>query len=270
MGKQYEDSSEDTTEERPVVISVARALSILDCLGESKDMLGITELGRALGLHKSTVYRLVSTLTQYGYVEQDRETDKYRLGMRLIGLGTSVLDQIDLREVSRPYLQELMEITGETIHLGVLEGNQVMYLDKIDSKQVLTMKSRIGAKVPVHCTALGKVLTASLPRERFDQVMASCEWVRYTHNTITNMGEFGEHLARVREQGYAMDDEEHEVGIRCIAAPIRDHKGTVVAAASASGPTIRLTREQAERFIPNLLSISRSISLSLGCDPEDI
>ncbi|NMB11578.1 MAG: IclR family transcriptional regulator [Firmicutes bacterium] len=246
------------------VVSVQRALSILNCLGESEEMLGVTEMSRILGLHKSTVSRLAATLAQNGYVSQDPETAKYRLGMRLVGLGTRVLEQIDLRGIARPYLEQLMGLTEETVHLGILDVNQVVYVDKIESTQVLTMKSRVGSKVPVHCTALGKVLLASLSREELKEIIFSCSFDRYTPNTMTNVGEFEKQIGWVREQGYAIDDEEHELGIRCVAAPIMDHSGGVIAAISVSGPTIRVTRERLELFIPNVLAVSRKISRALG------
>jgi IclR family KDG regulon transcriptional repressor len=255
---------------RTTVVSVERALSILNCLAESEEMLGVTEMSRLLGLHKSTVSRLASTLAQNGYVRQDPETGKYQLGMRLIGLGTRVLEQIDLRGVARPYLEQLMEITEETVHLGILDGNQVVYVDKIESTQVLTMKSRVGSKVPVHCTALGKVLLASLSREELKKIISSCSFDRYTPNTMTNVGEFEKQIAWVREQGYAIDDEEHELGIRCVAAPIMDHSGSVIASLSVSGPTIRVTRERLERFIPNVVAISKKASKSLGYVPDHL
>ncbi len=250
--------------------SVLRALAIVDLLGRAGEELGVTEISNRLGLHKSTVFRLLTTLAAAGYVRQESPLGKYRLGMRLAELGMIALSQIDLRSEARPFLRDLMEATGETVHLGIVDGDQVVYIDKIESRQILTMKSTIGSRAPAHCTALGKVLMAFLPDEDLDALLARRDLARLTANTIAQPAGLREHLVRIREQGYAIDDEEHEPGIRCIAAPIRDHTSRVVAAVSVSGPSVRITREAMERIIPRVIEAGNEISRAVGhnADPQ--
>ncbi|HHY46428.1 MAG TPA: IclR family transcriptional regulator [Firmicutes bacterium] len=248
------------------VNSVLRAMGILDLLGRSGKRMGVTEIGAELGLHKSTVYRILSTLEQGGYVQQDLETGKYSLGTHILELGMQCLQQIDLREKAGPIMKRLSAETGEVVHLAILDGLEVVYIDKAEQSQTLTMRARIGARAHAHCTALGKVLLAF----RGNEVMAHLEGrelVRQTPNTITSVAELRAHLSLVRERGYAIDDEENEQGVRCVAVPIRNHAGTVVAAMSISAPSVRLTRERVSEVVPLILRAGRDLSEALGYRP---
>ncbi len=244
--------------------SVVRALCILDRLGTAGRDLGVTELARQLDLNKSTTFRLLATLVSLGYVTQDRETGKYRLGLHLVELGALALDRIDLRTEARPFLADLADRTGETVHLAILDRNQVVYIEKFESKQTLTMKSRVGAHAPAHCTGVGKALLAFLEHDELKRVVSEESLYRFTANTIADPQALLEHLERVRQLGYAIDDEEHELGIRCVAAPVRNHSGKVAAAISVSGPGLRLTRERIEEMIPLVVETSAKISRALG------
>jgi IclR family KDG regulon transcriptional repressor len=247
------------------VNSVIRALTILDLLGKSNGELGITEISQELRLHKSTVYRLIATLVGAGYVQQNPQTEKYRLGIHLAELGMTVLNGLDLRQVARPFLLELMEYCDEAIHLGVLEDNEVVYIDKIDVNRFLTMGSRIGGRSPAYCTGLGKALLAFIPLKKLEQYLAQTPSLhRYTPNTLAEPQSIKDHLSRIRAQGYAIDDEEHELGIRCVAVPIRNHLGEIVAAVSVSGPTLRMTREKMDLVIPKIIAVGEKLSNSLG------
>jgi len=232
--------------ERSWVQSVVNALSILDYLASTGNEAGVTELAQFLGTHKSTASRLLATLNARGYVSRNPQSGKYGLGLHLLELSRVKLDQIDLRQLARPYLEELVSSTGETAHLAILDRGRVVYMDKVDTPQTLGMRSRIGYRIAAHCTALGKALLAHLPAEELDAILDPDSMTRFTSNTITDLDTFKLHLASVRERGYAIDDEEHEDGIRCIAAPIKDHAGRVVAAISVSGPTFRVTREKVD------------------------
>lgn len=251
-----------------IINSVIRALAILDLLGQSDAELGITEISRELSLHKSTVFRLISTLMVAGYVQQNPKNEKYHLGIHIAQLGMNVLNRIDLRRVAKPFLNELMSICNEAVHLGVLDKVEVIYIDKIDVERPLTMGSRIGGKSPGYCTGLGKVLLAYASKDAIEQLLSKGNLTRYTSNTITDHNSLIEHLARIRDQGYAVDDEEHELGIRCVAVPIRDYQGHVIAALSVSGPTLRMTREKLDQVIPKIIEIGGRISQSLGYNPE--
>lgn len=240
-----------------------RAMSILDLLGRSGKRMGVTEIGTELGLHKSTVYRILSTLEQGGYIQQDTESGKYSLGTHILELGMQCLQQIDLREKAAPIMKRLSAETGEVVHLAILDGLEVVYIDKVEQSQTLTMRARIGARAHAHCTALGKVLLAF----RGDDVLARLEGrelARQTPNTITSIPELRAHLSTVRDRGYAVDDEENEQGVRCVAVPIRNHAGTVVAAMSISAPTVRLPRERVDEVVPLVLKAGRDLSGTLG------
>jgi len=249
---------------RSSVQSVVHALDIFDYLASSGGEAGVTELAQFLGIHKSTASRLLATLNERGYVSRSPQSGKYSLGMHLVELSRVKLDQIDLRQLARPYLENLVSATGETAHLAVLDHGKVVYIDKVDTPQTLGMRSRIGYRIAAHCTALGKALLAELPAAELDSVLDTDKMVRFTSNTITDPDTLKLHLASVRERGYAIDDEEHEDGIRCIAAAIKDHAGRVVAAISVSGPTFRITREKADAIGRLVGDAARRLSASSG------
>jgi IclR family KDG regulon transcriptional repressor len=247
------------------VNSVIRALTILDLLGKANGELGITEISRELQLHKSTVYRLIATLVGSGYVQQNPQTEKYRLGIHLAELGMTVINGLDLRRAARPFLLELMEYCDEAIHLGILEGHEVVYIDKIDVDRGLIMGSRIGGRSPAYCTGLGKALLAFVPLKNLEQYLTQAPSLhRFTPNTLVEPQSIKDHLDRIRAQGYAIDDEEHELGIRCIAVPVRNYLGEAVAAISVSGPTLRMTREKMDLVIPKIIEVGENLSNSLG------
>ena len=189
-----------------IINSLIRALAILDLLGQSDAELGITEISRELSLHKSTVFRLISTLMVAGYVQQNPKNEKYHLGIHIAQLGMNVLNRIDLRRVAKPFLNELMSICNEAVHLGVLDKVEVIYIDKIDVERPLTMGSRIGGKSPGYCTGLGKVLLAYASKDAIEQLLSKGNLTRYTSNTITDHNSLIEHLARIRTRD-AVDDE---------------------------------------------------------------
>jgi IclR family KDG regulon transcriptional repressor len=247
------------------VNSLRRALAILDLLGKSAGELRITEISQKLQIHKSTVYRLLATLVNSGYAQQNPKTEKYRLGIHLAELGMTVLNQLDLRQAAHPFLLEMMDYCGEAVHLGILEGNEVVYIDKIDVERALTMGSRVGGRSPAYCTGLGKALLAFIPTGELERILTQISVLhRYTPNTLVEPERIKEHLYRIRTQGYAIDDEEHELGIRCIAVPIRNHLGKVIAAVSVSGPTLRMTREKMDLVIPKIIEVGKGISSTLG------
>ncbi|NPV54094.1 MAG: IclR family transcriptional regulator [Firmicutes bacterium] len=246
------------------VQSVDRALRILDLLASEGRSLGLGQISEMLGLNASTTHRLLTALMIHGYVEQQKENDKYRLGFKVLELSSALLQQIDLRQEAYPYLRELMERTGEVVHLAILDQGEVVYIDKVESIQTLTMYSKIGRRVYCHCTALGKVLLASLDDREIEEILSKKGLPRLTNNTITSLEQFYLHLQTVRANGFAIDDEEHEQGIRCVAAPIYNQDGRVVAALSVSGPSIRMTREKIERVTPLVTECGGKISERLG------
>jgi len=222
------------------VQSVARAVTILELLAIGQD-LGVTELGRRLGVHKATASRLLATLAEHGLVERNPVTDKYRLGFGVVRLAAVVTGGLDLVRQSRPVLERLAEETSETVNLAVLDGDRVVNIDQIAAPHLVVNVNWVGKRTPLHCTSNGKVLLAHLPeRERARLLKGRLE--RLTTHTIVDRDVLRAQLLEADVRGYAYTVEELEVGLNAVAAPVRDSRGAVVAAVSVSGPAYRLTR----------------------------
>lgn len=234
--------------------SLARGLKILDLLGQSPDGISITELSEFLGIDKGSASRLVATLAHYGYVEKDEATRRYHVGSQVVNLSRSVLTRLPLRETAKPYLRQMMERTGECAHLGVATQGKVMYIDQVESPVTLRVNAQVGTMNPLHCTALGKVLLA------FGDLDIPVELPVFTSNTITDQELLRRHLAEIQQQGYALDDEEFDIGVRCIAVPVFDFRGKAVGAIGISGPATRVTRER----LPDLTAIVIEIGQALS------
>lgn len=256
-----------STKPKNLVQSIERVSMILDVLGEFPQGIGFGDLSTKVDLSKGTIHRLLSTLAYLDYVRQDTETKKYNLGFKLVELGNRLLSQIDFRTEARSFLVELAEDTKETVHLVILDQNEVLYIDKVESNSNptgLRMASMLGARIPAHCCAVGKVLLAALPEEELEKMVRSKGLPKRTENTIIDLGKLKEHLQLVRENGYALDQEENEIGIHCVAAPIRDQRGEVIAAISISVPVSRikasiLRTELKNQVTETALRISRKI-----------
>jgi len=246
------------------VRSVLRALELLQAFTPDEPELGVTDLAHRLGINKSTVYRLLVTLEMGKFVQRDPTTGKYRLGIKLFELGSLVQNLLELRKVARPHLERLQEQCRETIHLAVLDEGQVLYIDKLESPRPVQMYSRVGRRAPAHCTGLGKVLLASLQPEEVDAIIARNGLKRYTENTITDPRKLHDHLALVRQRGYAMDKGEHEELIRCAAAPIHDHTGKVVAAVSITTIGVRFDPRRMDELARLVCETATQISYDLG------
>ncbi|MEU5877156.1 IclR family transcriptional regulator [Spirillospora sp. NPDC047279] len=243
--------------------SVGRALQIMVELGEGPRTLD--QLAAKVGVHKTTVLRLVRTLEDERFVRRD-DGHRFHLGSRLFALSAAALEQRGVRAIAGPHLARLNEATGHTVHLGVYEGGEVVYLDKYDSRHAIRMYSRVGLAMPLHATAIAKVLLADLPERRRREIAAGLDYVRHTERTVRGPDELLAELRRVAERGHAVDDAEHEAFIRCVAAPIRDAGGGVIAAASISVPDVVLNREQVLELVPELLATTRAISADCGYD----
>lgn len=247
-----------------LIKSLDRAIDILELVIEEESGLGVTEISRKLDIHKSTVYRLLDTLKYRGYLEKNKDNQKYRAGINLFELSSKVLNDIDSRMRVRPYLEEIMDKTKETIHLGILDSGEVIYLDKVESTATIRMYSHVGKRVPAHSTSLGKAILAHLPEKKVKSILKEKGMEAKTKNTITDLDEFLAHLEKVRKQGYSVDDEEQEEDIRCIAAPIFNHRGKIVAAFSISAPKSRMEQERMDRLSELVVEYSEKMSRSLG------
>ena len=241
-----------------------KTFSILDILFQHGSTMHMTEIAEKLGLYPSTIHRILDTLRHWGYVEQDPKSQKYRLGLKLLELGMAKLHQMDLAREATPYLKELVKQCNETVHLGVLEGGEVLYLAKEESSQTIRMISYVGKRAPLHCTALGKVLLAHLSTEERKKTLGGKVLPSLTENTITDKEQLEKELSKVREQGFALDREENEKDVRCIAAPIRNYQGEVIAALSISSPIFRIDRNAQNNLKEALIETSENISKRLG------
>ncbi|PRX32484.1 IclR family transcriptional regulator [Orenia metallireducens] len=247
-----------------LVKAVDRSINILEELANHQDGLGVTALANRLDIHKSSVHRLLSTLVYRGLVKQDSKTDNYKLGLKLFELGSRIFNELEIREYAKPYLEELVAETDEAVHLVIMDQGEIVYIDKVESSKAIRMNSQIGKRVPVHCSAVGKAMLAYYPELKVDQIIKEQGLAKYTENTITDASEFKEHLKQVKEQGYAIDDVEHELGIRCVAAPIFDYSGEVVSSVSVSGPTIHVTKQRVEQLAKLVKDTAMKISSQLG------
>ena len=235
--------------EQPAVQSLSRAFGLIELLCQNGPM-GISELSASSGLHKTTVYRLLSTLSDLGYIEKNPQTEKYAPTLRFLTISSALLAQNDIRRMARPFLEKLPVTLGETVHLVQRSGSQIVYIDKFESSQnSVQMVSRIGLSLPMICTAVGKAILARMPDTEIRAVWEQTEIVRHTPKTITDSEAFFKEIQTVREQGYAVDDEENELGVRCIAAAIPDVYGDFNFAFSVSAPISRMKGDKMEKTI---------------------
>jgi DNA-binding IclR family transcriptional regulator len=245
------------------VQAVGRAISILESLADGEEELGVTQIGRRLGVHKATASRLMATLAEHGLVERNTATDKYRLGFGLVRLASAAAGKLDLVQQSRPVLEQVAEESGETVNLAVLDGDEVVNIDQITPSHLVVNVNWVGKRTPLHCTSNGKVLLAFLPeaeRKRF----LSRRLRRMTDRTIVDPRALQRELEEVRARGWAHTVEELEVGLNAVAAPIRRAGGAVVAALSVSGPAYRVTQQRISELGPSVAAAAARISHRLG------
>ncbi|MCS7038438.1 MAG: IclR family transcriptional regulator [Caldilineales bacterium] len=242
---------------------IDRAVAIMKCFSEQTPELSVSDLSRRLGLHKSTVSRILASLEHNGLVGQNPETGKYRLGLGLIGLAGVALGRLSVRGAAQPYLPALVSLSQETVNVVVRDGAECVNIEREASPKAIQYVGWIGRRMPMHCTAAGKVLLAAMsPAER--AAILPNPLPRYTANTLTDPVRLAAELERIAAQGYATDEEEFEEGFSAIAAPIRDHRGEVVAALVISGPTFRLNREVMATLREPLLETANRIASDLG------
>jgi DNA-binding IclR family transcriptional regulator len=250
------------------VRAIEKGLDILDFLSQGKQSYSLREISGNLKIPKPTIHRILSTLCGLRYAIQDPVSKDYRLGFRLVELGQAVLDRIDLRKEAEPSLHQLADSAQEIVHLARLDGGQIVYLDKVEciiNSSSLRMVSKIGKRNFAHSCALGKVLLAFLPKAERDAILTQKGLPERTKNTIVDLKELTAHLAIIKSQGYAVDNEENENGIRCVAAPIKNHGGEVIAGISISGPAVRITKERINRQLKRqVMETATEITKKLG------
>jgi IclR family KDG regulon transcriptional repressor len=237
--------------------TLARGLLILDLIADADRALGVTEIANLLHLDKSGVSRLVKTLVNYGYVQPDIGSRGYVLGKRVRQISWHYLNRMPVREKAKPYLYRLVEQTGECAHTAVYSGGKALMIDDVEAEASLRVVGGIGRLIPLHCTAVGKALLA------FSDLPLPASLDRETARTITDHAAFRAHLDEIREQGYALDDEEHQEGVRCMAAPVYDYMGAAVAAIGISGPTVRVTDDRIPDLARAVIAAARELSNDL-------
>ena len=246
--------------------SVANSLRLLKSFSGGQNELGITTLASHLGLAKSTVHRLAATLTGAGFLEQNADTGKYRLGLALFELGALVRRRMDVANEARPQLRELLEKTGETVQLGIIDQSSVLYVYEMESRRAIRMAAAVGARAPLHCTAVGKVLLAFQSPE-YVKELVDRGLTPLTDNTITKREAFLAMLKEVRARDCAIDDEESEIGLRAIAAPVRNQRGAVIAALGVAAPVQRMTKKVMQSCVPTVVATANAVSQRLGYLP---
>ncbi len=245
--------------------TVGKALKILDCMTDEEGSFSTSDLARRCAISRPTAYRLLSTLMHYGYVRQDTNADdKYTLGYKILKLASIQLERLELRPQAHSFLKGLSDETNETAHLAVLDGDAVVYIEKVESKQAVRMHSLVGNRNPLHCTALGKAVLAYLPADEQRRMLSMIPLKKRTPHTITKRSELQKHLRQVCQQGFAIDDMENEEGIRCVGAPILDHTGKPIAAISVSGPAYRLDLNRLYDLGSRVRDSAAAISREIG------
>ncbi|KUO48807.1 MAG: hypothetical protein APF76_18170 [Desulfitibacter sp. BRH_c19] len=246
------------------VQSIDRGMDILEAFTYEKPELGLMEICHIVGLTKGTVYRIVYTLAERGYISKDPISSKYRLGPKAFEIGSVAMSQMEIRRTANPFLVKLSNITGETVHLVIHDRGEVLYLDKVDSPQSIRMNSFTGQRLPMHATGVGKVLLAYMSEEEVKSICNIKSLLRMTSNTIVSYEKLVQDLAVIKQNGYAFDNEESQEGLRCIAAPIRDYSERVIAAISVSIPIMRFGDERVPSLLKNVLEIAAEISYQMG------
>jgi len=244
-----------------VLSSVKKAFEILEVFKMDHSELGVTEISSRTSLDKSVVSRILVTLAAAGYLERNESNKRYRLSWKLVDLGNVVTSRYsDIRTLAEPFLEELARQTDEIVHLGVLDKNEVVHVDKKGREQALTVGTRVGERTPAHGSSLGKVLLSELPDKDLLTLMGRRDLVRLTKKTITEIPSLQEELRKVKKQGFAFDDEECHEGIQCVGAPIKNGRGNIVAAISTSIPKLRMSRERIREIRRLVIETARLIS----------
>lgn len=246
------------------VQSAERIFQVMEMLAENGEM-GLMEISAALDLHKSTVHRLLMSLVYMGYAKQDETTQKYMLSYKIVNMAGKILDRMDILQVAKPYLERLSDLSGEAVHLVQREGNHILYIYKIEAKiGTIRMVSHVGMIHPMYCSGVGKAIMATLPEREVKQIWNESVIEKKTDKTVTDYDEMQKLLEEVRKNGYALDDEENEKGVRCIAACLHGYQNEVKYAFSISGPTSRMTRERVMELAVDVKKVQEELSRELG------
>jgi len=241
-----------------------RIVNILNCFSDQHPEISFSEIIQQVRLNKSTVYRLLEAMREYDLIATDRSTGKYFLGMRLFELGMVSIGRLEIGKIATPLLETLVDHVGETAHLGILDGDEAVYIAKVESRLPFRVPSDVGRRYPAYCTGVGKALLAHLPEEKLEAYLTHTSLHGFTRYTITSPIELKRHFQQIRTQGYSIDNQEIDESLRCVGAPIRDHSGKVVAAISIAGPATRITKRNVREMASYVTDCAESISRQLG------
>lgn len=248
-----------------LIQAVSHALDLLEQFHGETDELGVTELSKRLKLHKNNVFRLLATLESRGYIEQNKVTENYRLGLKTLELGQTFIKQMGLLRQSRPVIEDLVKVCNETTYIAVLKDFHIIYLDSVETSMTVRVVPRVGSRLPAYCTAAGKAQIAFMSGEEIDLYLPERELQTFTDNTISDRETLKKQLAQIAEQGYAIDNEELDEGVKCVGVPIRDYTRRIIGAISISGPSMRFSDERINKeLIPYAMKAAEEISAKLG------
>ena len=248
-----------------IIQAVSHALDLLEQFHDDVDELGVTELSKRLKLHKNNVFRLLATLESRGYIEQNKATENYRLGLKALELGQTFIKQMGLLRQAKPILESMVAQCNETCYVAIFKEGHVVYLDMVETDMTVRVVSRVGSRLPAYCTAAGKVYLAYMSEDEINEILPGDKFPAHTATTITTRKALKEELEKVAKQGYAIDNEELDLGVHCVAAPIRDYTRRIVGSISISGPNMRLGEERiVKEMVPLVLSASEELSSRLG------
>ena len=245
------------------VQSIDRAVRILECFSEEKKELKLTEISERLGLNKSTVHGIISTLKYHGFISQDEETQKYKLGIRFVGFGDLVINSMNIRNAAVPVIDKVCEKIEETVHLAMLDGTDVVWIEKRECNKSIKTSTTIGARLPAYTTADGKIMICYQNKDKIKNYLPK-RIPQHTKNTITNKAEFIKRLFEVKNKGYTIDNEEYVEGLKCVAAPIFDHEGKVRFSLSTTGPAFRMNDERIKEIVIIIKEAANEISSRIG------
>lgn len=250
--------------EKKIIQSIDRALQVLELFSLEKPEWGVTEISKALNIYKSNVHNVLTTLAERGFVIKDSKTDKYKLGIKFFELGSVVIKNMDLRKIAHPHIEELSKEFNETVHLGILDKGRVVSIEREESDKGLCSHIEIGKRTHLHCTAVGKAIMAYLSEDEINLIIREKGLEKFTGNTITIKKDLENEFKKIREQGYAVDNMEHEEGVRCVAGPIRDYTGKVIASMSISGPAFRINENNTPNIAKKVREYCDCISKEMG------
>lgn len=246
------------------VQSAERIFQVMEMLADHGEM-GLMELSTALNLHKSTVHRLLMSLIYMGYAKQDEVSQKYMLSYKVVNMASKVLERTDVLQIAKPFMERLSDLSGEAVHLVQREGNNILYIYKIEAKVgTIRMVSHVGMVHPMYCSGVGKAIMATLPEKEVRKIWNESTIEKKTDKTITDYAKMLEVLEEVKRNAYALDDEENENGVRCIAACLYGHQKEVKYAFSISGPTSRMTKERVKELAVDVRKVQEELSRELG------